>query len=113
MNRGDHQERIFCDDDDRKMLLATLAEGCDKTGWQIHSYCLMTNHLHLVIETPNANLVEGTKWLLGVVMEARRQAEREQEFKPVPRGWCVGSKQFRAEMLEYIEEQRGKWHYVR
>src|SRR3974390_1412926 len=45
------------------------------------------------------------------VMEARRQAERDQQFKPVPRGWCVGSKQFRAEMLEYIEEQRGKWHY--
>jgi hypothetical protein len=29
----------------------------------------------------------------------------------VARGWCVGSKQFRAEMLKYIAEQRGKWHY--
>jgi REP element-mobilizing transposase RayT len=46
MNRGDHQERIFCGDEDRKGFLATLAEGCGKTGWQIHSYCLMTNHLH-------------------------------------------------------------------
>jgi hypothetical protein len=63
MNRGDHQERIFCDDADWKMFLASLAEGCDKTGWQVHSYCLMTNHLHLV------------------------------------------------KMLEYIQEQRGKWHY--
>ena len=44
-------------------------------------------------------------------MEARRQAERDQAFKPVPRGWCVGSKRFRAEMLQHIEEQRGKWHY--
>ena len=44
-------------------------------------------------------------------MEARRQAERDQEFKPVGRGWCVGSKQFRAGMLRHIEEQRGKWHY--
>jgi hypothetical protein len=32
-------------------------------------------------------------------------------YKPVPRGWCVGSKEFRAEMLEYIQEQQGKWHY--
>jgi REP element-mobilizing transposase RayT len=213
MNRGDHQERIFCDDEDRKVFLATLAEVCDKTRRQIHSYCLMTNHLHLVLETPDANLVEGMKWLLGVytarfnrrhkvfghlfsgrykalivdgsgngylksvgdyvhlnpvragllrpeqpleaypwssyplcladtaprpawlrvdrllgewgirwdqpgagaqfwaVMEARRQAERDEEFKPLLRGWCVASKQFRAEMLVYIEEQRGKWHY--
>ena len=44
-------------------------------------------------------------------MEVRRQAELEQEFKPEPRGWCVGSEQFRAEMLKYIEQQRGKWHY--
>ena len=45
------------------------------------------------------------------LMEARRQAELAQEFKPLPRGWCVGSESFRAEMLHYIEEQQGKWHY--
>ncbi len=44
-------------------------------------------------------------------MEARRQAKRDQEFEPGPRGWCVGSEEFRAEMLEYIEQQRGKWDY--
>ena len=102
MNRGDHQETIFCDDDDRNLFVATLAEGCEKTAFQIHSFCLMSNHLHLVVETPNANLVEGMKWLLGVYTRG--------EFKPVVRGWCVGSKQFRAEMLQHIAEQRGKWH---
>ena len=35
MNRSDHQERVFCDDADRKAFLATLAEGCDKTGWEV------------------------------------------------------------------------------
>lgn len=44
-------------------------------------------------------------------MEARRQAELEEEFKPFRRGWCVGSEAFRAEMLKYIESQSGKWHY--
>ncbi len=34
MNRGDHQERIFCGDDDRQVFLASLAEGCGKSGWQ-------------------------------------------------------------------------------
>ena len=52
MNRGDHQEVIFCDDDDRKLWMATLAEGCEKTAFQIHSFCLMSNHFHLVVETP-------------------------------------------------------------
>ena len=44
-------------------------------------------------------------------MEARRQAETDQEFKPVRRGWCVGSEQFREDMLRYIEQQKGKWHF--
>lgn len=42
-----------------------LGKACAKTGWQVHAYCLMTNHFHLVIETPRANLVAGMKWLLG------------------------------------------------
>jgi len=36
-----------------------------KTGWQVHAYCLMLNHFHLVLETPQANLVAGMKWFLG------------------------------------------------
>ena len=66
MNRGDYQELIFSDEDDRSLFVSTLAEGCQKAGWQIHSFCLMSNHVHLVIETPSANLVEGMKWLLGI-----------------------------------------------
>src|ERR1041385_7859516 len=47
-------------------FLSTLEEACAKTGWQIDCFCLMSNHFHLVVETPNANLVEGMKWFLGV-----------------------------------------------
>jgi REP element-mobilizing transposase RayT len=212
INRGDRREVIFLDDSDRHLFLTTLEEACQKTGWQVHSFCLMSNHFHLLIETPNANLVEGMKWFSGVytkrfnsrhklvghlfsgrykapvvdgsgngylktvcdyvhlnpvragllnpeqpletyrwssyplyiaegprpswlridrllgewripwnvpgagrqfaaVMEARRQGELEEEFKPVRRGWCLGSEAFRAEMLRYIEAQGGKWHY--
>ncbi len=66
MNRGDRREDIFRDDEDRTQFLATLGEACQKTEWAVHSYCLMRNHFHLVIETPQANLVAGMKWLLGV-----------------------------------------------
>src|SRR5579862_4560068 len=65
MNRGDHREDIFHDDHDRKLFLKTLEEACAKTDWQVHAWCLMRNHFHLVVETPKANLVEGMKWFLG------------------------------------------------
>src|SRR5690242_10836909 len=65
MNRGDRREAIFADDQDRHRFLKTLGEACDKTCWQVHAYCLMSNHFHLVVETPQANLVAGMKWFLG------------------------------------------------
>jgi len=65
MNRGDHREPIFKDDLDRQRFLLTLGQTCDKTGWQLHAYCLMPNHFHFVLETPQANLVAGMKWFLG------------------------------------------------
>ena len=65
MNRGDRQELIYLDDKDRETFLATLGETCAKTCWQVHALCLMPNHFHLVVETPQPNLVAGMKWLLG------------------------------------------------
>jgi len=65
MSRGDRREQIFRDDNDRHLFLSALAEACAKTDWQVHAYCLMHNHFHLVVETPQGNLVAGMKWLLG------------------------------------------------
>jgi len=65
MSRGDRREPIFLDDADRESFLETLGQACAKTQWQVHAYCLMGNHFHLVVETPQANLVVGMKWLLG------------------------------------------------
>jgi REP element-mobilizing transposase RayT len=64
MSRGDRREEIFLDEVDRQDFLKTLAEACQKTGWQVPAYCLMRNHFHLVVETPNANLIAGMRWLL-------------------------------------------------
>ena len=43
MNRGTRREDIFKDDLDRRRFLSTLGEACQKTGWQVHAYCLMRN----------------------------------------------------------------------
>jgi len=66
INRGDRREDIFRDDADRIRFLETLGEACGKTGWHVLAYCLMSNHFHLVVETPQGNLVAGMKWFLGV-----------------------------------------------
>jgi REP element-mobilizing transposase RayT len=81
MDRGDRREDIFVNDVDRQDLVKTLAEACEKTGWEIHAYCLMRNHFHLVLETPNANRVEGMRWLLGEHGIGQDTAVGRQEFE--------------------------------
>jgi putative transposase len=65
MNRGDREEPIYLDDEDARRFVEALGQVCKRTDWEVHAYCLMTNHFHLVVETPRANLVAGMKWLLG------------------------------------------------
>ena len=61
---GDRKKDIYLDEVDRQDFIKTLAEACQKAGFEVHAYCLMRNHFHLVVETPNANLVAGMRWLL-------------------------------------------------
>ena len=63
MSRGDRREKVFLDDVDRQDFVKTLAEACQKINWQVHAYCLMPNHYHLVLETPEPNLVAAMAWL--------------------------------------------------
>ncbi len=65
MSRGDRREAIFHDDTDRELFLATLGESCQKAVWEVQAFCLLPNHFHLVVETPQGNLVAGMQWLLG------------------------------------------------
>lgn len=62
LDRGDRREAIFRDAADREVFLSTLGKVCERTGWRVHAWVLMTNHYHLLIETPEANLVAGMRW---------------------------------------------------
>ena len=46
-------------------FVETLGEACAETGWQVQACVLMPNHFHLVVETPQPNLVAGMTWFLG------------------------------------------------
>ncbi len=65
-SRGNAREGIFLDAVDREMFLACLGEVVARFGWLCHAYCLMDNHYHLLIETPDANLARGMRQLNGV-----------------------------------------------
>jgi REP element-mobilizing transposase RayT len=76
MSRGDGREAIFLGKIDRLEFLRTLGQACQKTGWQAHAYCLMSNHFHLVVETPQPNLAVGMKWLLGTYTQRFNRRHR-------------------------------------
>jgi len=65
-SRGDGQEDIYLDDEDRKIYLEVLRDVCERFNWIVHAYCLMANHYHLLIETPDGNLSKGMRQLNGV-----------------------------------------------
>lgn len=66
MSRGDRRRDIFCDDIDRRHFLDTLAKEVAQQRWRLYAYCLMGNHYHVLVETPEANLVAGMRRLNGV-----------------------------------------------
>jgi REP element-mobilizing transposase RayT len=65
-SRGDRREDIYVSDADREAWLELFGQVCARFNWICHAYCLMTNHYHLVIETPEGNLAQGMRQLNGV-----------------------------------------------
>ncbi|VAW64045.1 FIG00759408: hypothetical protein, partial [hydrothermal vent metagenome] len=64
--RGNRQEDIFEEDADRLEFISIFQTVCERYNWVCHAYCLMGNHYHLLIETPDANLSKGMRQLNGV-----------------------------------------------
>lgn len=69
-SRGNNRKPIFRDESDRELFLDTLARVTQRFHWICHTYCLMNNHYHLVIETPDGNLSMGMRQLNGVYTQA-------------------------------------------
>ncbi len=65
-SRGNAKQPIYLDDQDRKIYLDILSQVVERYKWICHAYCLMDNHYHLIVETPQANLSRGMRQLNGV-----------------------------------------------
>lgn len=69
-SRGNERKPIFRDGEDRELFLEILHQITEKYNWVCHAYCLMDNHYHLLIETPEGNLSKGMRQLNGVYTQA-------------------------------------------
>jgi len=62
-NRGNGQEMIYREEADWKAFLGIMSDVVSEFGWRIYTYCLMGNHYHLLLETPQPNLSLGMREL--------------------------------------------------
>jgi len=69
-SRGDRQEAIFEDDADRHKFLEVFANVVKQMQWVCYGYCLMDNHYHLIVATPDANLAKGMRQINGTYTQA-------------------------------------------
>lgn len=69
-SRGNERKAIYVDDTDFELFLTLLGKVCEQYHWVVHAYCLMSNHYHLLVETPDANLSKGMRQLNGTFTQA-------------------------------------------
>ncbi len=102
--RGNAQAAIFLDDEDREIFLDVLANCIVRFGWLCHAYCLMSNHYHLLIETPAANLSAGMRQLNGVYTQRfnRRHARGGHVFQGRFKAILVERDSYLLELCRYI-----------
>ena len=79
--RGNRRQRVFFGDEDYRAYLDLLAQGCAETGVEIWAYCLMPNHVHLILVPPTAGA------LRGALAEAHRRYSRRVNFREGWRGY--------------------------
>ena len=83
-SRGNAQQDIFLDDEDRQRFLSVLGQVVSRFHLRLHAYCLMDNHYHLVLETPQGNLSSALRQLNGVYTQAFNR--RHGQVGPVLQG---------------------------
>ena len=77
ISRGNYRAAVFAADATKTAFLKCLDEACRKAGWVMHAWCVMSNHYHLCVETPEPNLVEGMRWLQGTFSVRFNRLRRE------------------------------------
>jgi REP element-mobilizing transposase RayT len=103
-SRGNNREDIYLCDEDHLMFLSIFAEAVRRFRWIIHSYTLMTNHYHLVIETPETTLSRGMKWMNGKYAQwfNRRHGRSGHLFQGRFKGFLVEKESHLMALIRYV-----------
>lgn len=103
-SRGDGREDIFLDDGDRELFLVVLSEAVEAYNWSVHSYCLMGNHYHLLLETPDSNLSKGMRHLNGVYTQRFNRSHKRvgHVFQGRYKAIIVQKENYLLELARYI-----------
>ena len=104
INRGNYRSWVFETEGSRKSFEKTLLEACKRSGWILHAYCVMGNHYHLAVETPEPNLSEGMRWLQSVFAMRfnRYRKENGHIFQGRYRSIVIGDAQRLGWLCHYI-----------
>ncbi|MFZ5764021.1 MAG: transposase [Thermodesulfobacteriota bacterium] len=104
MNRGRRREEIFPTRQDHETFLEVLRETVTNWNLQIAAYCLMGNHYHLLVHTPDGNLSRGMRHLNGIYTQ--RFNRRHEKDGPLFRGRykaiLVDADSYLLDVLRYI-----------
>ncbi|HCX33555.1 MAG TPA: addiction module toxin RelE [Rhodocyclaceae bacterium] len=103
-SRGDRREDIFEDDEDRSAFLSILGQVAQRFNWVCCAYCLMGNHYHLLVRTPDGNLSRGMRQLNGVYTQAsnRRHDRAGHLFQGRYKAILVEADAYLLELSRYI-----------
>jgi REP element-mobilizing transposase RayT len=104
MNRGRRGEEIFADDQDYSMFTDLLKETSEIWNTRIAAYCLMPNHYHMLIQTPDANISRSMRHLNGVYTQRYNSRHRcdGQLFRGRYKSILIGSDSYLLQVVRYI-----------
>jgi REP-associated tyrosine transposase len=103
-SRGNAQEVIFLNDEDRTEFLSLLNKTCHRFNWYCHAYCLMDNHYHLLIETKTSSLSKGMKHLNGTYTQSFNRSHKRvgHVYQGRFKGILVEKQSYLLELSRYI-----------
>ena len=103
-SRGNAREDIYLGDEDRDAFIEVLGNVYERFNWVLHAYCLMTNHYHLLVETPDANLSLGMRQLNGVYTQRFNRAHNRigHVFQGRYKAILVQKESYLLELARYI-----------
>jgi REP element-mobilizing transposase RayT len=106
MNRGRNREITFRDKQDYQSFVELLKETSESWNFHISGYCLMPNHYHLLIQTPDANLSRGMRHINGLYTQRynRRHGCDGPLFKGRYKSVLVGGDDYLLQALRYIHK---------